>query len=447
MRWIVALVVFALSAPVHAQDELSSAVNRLLQAKQVYVAVVDAAKQDLLVALDKHVKDVAATGDLDTVRIVLAAKQNLESNGVIPDDPKLATVTGPYLAVQGKAAEALVKSYEVTIREYTKALKIEQATALQEEMRALQRGELVVTVPKPVVQAPLDPIQIKLNETKAEFASAVKSAVAVAESRMEDRARELDRLNNPTAAKAVRTALAELLKKSVAESDDSVAKQALAACARDIATAERRLLLAYTQAVSQAKREKKTEVAELIELDREDREWAKPQPGESDNWFRLFRSTNPKLWNTSHRSLGERAVPVDQAPDDTKYLRLRLIDKQNYDVILPIEKFYLPYSFNHDRFTWFGENTFDDDAYHLGIASADYKLERMNHRGAIGIGPLAQPPVQSGWGFGHLYRVDRGQGYVWQARPLPNAVLFEISVSPGPLNEAEKKVVLGGYQE
>ena len=444
-HWIVALLCWAgLLATASAQDDLSSVTTRLNQAKQLYVAVVDEAKKELLTALDKHVSDVAATGDLDAVRAVLAAKENLKTTGTVPDSPALAQVTGPFQAVQTKAAESLVQSYEAAIREFTKALKIEQATALQNEMKAFQRGEFVVTVPMVVEEGPVDPVMAKLNESKAEFNAAVKAAVTVAVGRLEDRVRELERQNNATAAAAIKNTIAELTKNSSAESDDSAAKQALASCARDLGTAELRLLLAYTQAASQAKRERKTELANEIELDREDRELAKVPPGDSGNWFRLFRSTNPKVWNTNHRAPGERALPVSEAPDNVKFVRLRLIDKQNYDVILPMEKFYLEYTYRHDRFIWHGENTFDDDAYHLGISSGDYKLERANHRGAIAIGPLNEPPVQSGWGFGHRYRVDRGQGYVWQARPLANPVLFEISVTPGPLNDAEKKVVLGG---
>ncbi len=443
--WFAALLVAAsFAAPARAQDEIEAALARLGQAKLVYVAVVDEAKKELLVALEKHVKDVAASGDLDGVRTVIAAKENLERNGTIPDSPILEKVTEPFLAIQSKAAEALVKSYEATIREYTKALKIDQATALQKEMRAFQAGEFVVTIPKPEVKGPVDPIMARLDESKAEFGQAVKSAVTVALGRLDDRARELERLGNSAAAAQLRNTAAELAKNSTAESDDSAAKQALVVCARDITAAEKRLMLAYTQAISQAKRERKTELAEEIELDREDRELAKPQPGDSAGWFRLFRSTNPKVWNTTHRTLGERAVPVDRAPEDVKYLRLRLIDKQNYDVIIPIEKFYLQYTYRNDRYTWHGENTFDNDAYHLGIASGEFKLERNIHRGSIAIGPLGENTTFSGWGFGHRYRVGRGQGQAWQGRALAAQVLMEISVSAGPLTEAEKKLVLGG---
>ncbi len=443
--WVASLVCVVGSATaVLGQQESRSEYEQLDRAKQLYVAVMEDARKELLVALEGHVKKVAETGDLDAVRQVLAAKESLEKNGNVPlDSPVLAPVLGPYQMVHAKAAESLVKSYEAAIRELTRQLKIEEATALQAEMKAFQRGELTIKSREPQQQQPLDPIQERLLQAKQEYEQAVGGATTVAIGRMEDRLKELQRQGNTVAADKVKAELQQWGNNLVgAESDDSGLRSALAAFNREVTAAERRLNLAYAQAISQAKRERKTELAEALELDREDRELNRPVPGDSPGWFRLFRSTNPKHWNTNHRAPGERAVTVDQAPDGMKYLRIRLIDKQNYDVILPMEKFYLAYSYRTDRYTWYGENTFDDGAYHLGITSGNYRLERMSQRGATAIGPPEDRPLLSGWGFGHRYRINNGQGYCWQGRTLPGPVLIEISVSPGPLNEAEQKALL-----
>src|SRR5205814_2329633 len=51
--------------------------------------------------------------------------------------------------------------------------------------------------------------------------------------------------------------------------------------------------------------------------------FASDQAGDPARWRVLFRSKNPALWNTFTNTPADFALPLQSAPPDTRYLRLR----------------------------------------------------------------------------------------------------------------------------
>jgi hypothetical protein len=174
-----------------------------------------------------------------------------------------------------------------------------------------------------------------------------------------------------------------------------------------------------------------------------------PAPAVGDvGWFVLFRSDNPKIWNTKvGRSRdSEYAVPVSSAPYNTKYIRVRRMDSKEY-VITAVRKADLLDQRDDGRYGWNGKANWLSNGHHLGIYgvtlySPNVRAAHGAARGKIFVGGAGG----GGWGFGHIGYVDTAQGYGWKGEPLAPTV-FEIAVKASPLRDDEKKHLLAAVDE
>lgn len=168
-------------------------------------------------------------------------------------------------------------------------------------------------------------------------------------------------------------------------------------------------------------------------------------PRDDARWVVLFRGRDPQAWNT-HGNATTHAVPIAQVPPDMQYLRLRRMDTGEA-ILIPL---------THDRllgairseenpglpYRWCGTNEHHWGGYHLGISEG--KLVRGFDKPA-GAGQVAVQ-VQfvdffAGSGFGHVAHGDTNtQAFGWRGTPIPPTD-FEIAVSRGPLNAAEKRAL------
>jgi hypothetical protein len=156
-----------------------------------------------------------------------------------------------------------------------------------------------------------------------------------------------------------------------------------------------------------------------------------------ERWTVLFRSDDPAVWDTD--SPGEKfAVPLQRAPEDIRYLRLRRLDTDEF-LIVPISHNLLDGAGRGSRQThwWNGTNKKEYGGRHLGIAQEPLQKFPWNTN-MISVMNVNWD-VYTGSGFGHKCQRDaEGQCYCWRGAQIPKTV-FEVAVTAGPLTEEEQR--------
>jgi len=190
----------------------------------------------------------------------------------------------------------------------------------------------------------------------------------------------------------------------------------------------------YEQALSGLSGLSKTKVEKrLAELEKV----AEGLGGAKSNWFVIFRSADPAIWNKDvNKGKDSFAIDLKKVPDKIEYLKLTNVKNNDY-VIVPITRDKLTGITDGGRYGWNGTNKFEYNGYHLGI----YDKEGDATKGAS-VCVLVPGAFQGwrGWGFGHKSK-EPGTGHTWANVEIPSTV-FEIAVKPGPLTDAESKRLL-----
>lgn len=138
----------------------------------------------------------------------------------------------------------------------------------------------------------------------------------------------------------------------------------------------------------------------------------------------LFRGRDPRLWNSFHQSEADLdlALPLELAPPDTRYLRLRRLDTGE-SVVAPCDYAGLSGLESGDgSWGWTGGSELYAGARHLGLYSAASTREAETRFG------------YGGWGFGHASGREGEQVFAWQGEIIA-PVDFEISAGTLPLKE------------
>ncbi|MCA9179413.1 MAG: hypothetical protein KDB14_33380 [Planctomycetales bacterium] len=157
---------------------------------------------------------------------------------------------------------------------------------------------------------------------------------------------------------------------------------------------------------------------------------------EHDEWTVIFRSDDPRIWNSSVNEGPNRfAIPLSRAPANTQYLRLKR--SRDEGVIIPVTHDQLGKRTESGNFGWVGTNLNKWNGRHLGVYSRRWT---DNVRGTVHIWPMENKGIR-GWGFGNHVKLDDGQSYSWDGKTVGKTV-FEISVKSGPLTDAEKRLLL-----
>jgi clan AA aspartic protease (TIGR02281 family) len=156
---------------------------------------------------------------------------------------------------------------------------------------------------------------------------------------------------------------------------------------------------------------------------------------EDAGWTVLFRSADPTRWNTSVRRADEYAVPLDKAPRNLRYLRIK---HANGDMIIVAMRYeHLGSKIVGDRVGWEGRAYDRHNAIHLGV------LDTTLNRAYVNAIDVTQHPGAgfTGYGFGNRVGTGDRQGYAWEGKPIEPTV-FEIAVTARELTVEEKRKLL-----
>jgi hypothetical protein len=160
----------------------------------------------------------------------------------------------------------------------------------------------------------------------------------------------------------------------------------------------------------------------------------------ASRWTVLFRADDPSVWDTY--APGEKfAVPLQDAPDTFRYLRLRRMDT-GAALILPLTPDQLHNGKPPTRdkgFWWNGTAKEDWKGRHLGIVEGP-RHKFPAPRDMIGV-MTENWDAFAGSGFGHKCFVNDKQYYCWRGKEIPRTV-FEIAVADGPLTPEEERCLL-----
>jgi len=125
------------------------------KAKAALDEAIQKANIALAASVDLKIKEAAATGNLDTVKKLIAEKEAFEAEGKVPASRDLKTAAAQHTQAIRKAREAMEAAYDKAVRQYTKDLKLEKATATKTEWEVFKArgaaGTPTVSAPVPIV--------------------------------------------------------------------------------------------------------------------------------------------------------------------------------------------------------------------------------------------------------------------------------------------------------
>ena len=156
---------------------------------------------------------------------------------------------------------------------------------------------------------------------------------------------------------------------------------------------------------------------------------------ETGSWIVVFRSADPKIWNTdSSQNAQNYAVQLSSVSATVKFLRIKRAN--GAAVIIPITKAMLDKYSRTGRYGFQGSKPSRYSATLLGIVDASADV-----RGKAGqVAVVEAVEALSGWGFGVV--INGGSlGTCWAGKPMP-AEPLEIAVLSRSLSADERKLLL-----
>lgn len=138
--WLSVLCVAVLLFTIGA-GETDGIREKLDAARKAYATVTTEARKNLLTAFDDRINDVAATGNLEEVKSVRADKEAFENDGKLPKPPRMIKAVNAYQIAVKNARETMEAAYDGAVRDYTKALDIENAEAVKTESESFRKGQ------------------------------------------------------------------------------------------------------------------------------------------------------------------------------------------------------------------------------------------------------------------------------------------------------------------
>jgi hypothetical protein len=149
LRYLFIFVLF-IAVRISVADDDNDIGDTLENAKSIYSDTVSKAKEDLLAAFDFAVQDVAKTGNLDGVKAILAEKKAFEAEDKLPTSQLLKKAAVDFKTSNDKARKTMTAAYDAAISSYTKALQIEKADAVKDELETFKKPSLIVQPVTPV---------------------------------------------------------------------------------------------------------------------------------------------------------------------------------------------------------------------------------------------------------------------------------------------------------
>lgn len=142
-----------------------SALSRVDSAIEDYHLAIQRINDTLAQQYDQAITDSATQGDLETAQRLTASKEAVAESGGSPPTPDAARAWHQALIEKAKAVQACVEAYQNAIDQATRAVKIEEATQLQAELKTFIADS---GIPKEVLPILADPTT-EWHEGEREF--------------------------------------------------------------------------------------------------------------------------------------------------------------------------------------------------------------------------------------------------------------------------------------
>jgi hypothetical protein len=186
----------------------------------------------------------------------------------------------------------------------------------------------------------------------------------------------------------------------------------------------------YTSALSTLSGLEKTKVENAID----DIHAAMPRSALEVDWFVIFRSADPKIWNTATNQGRSRfAVPLDAVPEGIRFLRM--VHESGDVVFIPMTRDKLANVVLGTNLVWSGAGQNVSGATVFGIGRRDANI--------IGKGGVAVFVRKNNWlsGYGFGLAGPGKNPAVWAGKPCPGTSI-EIAVTNRLLTREEQRKLL-----
>jgi hypothetical protein len=407
--------------------------EELQRAKDEHAAAVGREKEVVDFAFDQAIKATAATGKLEAVKTLMEQRKAFAADGTLPASELLQPAVATYRRNLAPIHQALLAAYDKAVKDYTRALKVQDATRVQKE------GEDFAAKVKAsgdgTQGAPDDPILARLAKAKQEQADRWAKAKGVLASAIDKEKGKAAAKGSLAAVKACET-LEEQLESTgtiPAESSGTLGR-ARASYLATVQASHRKLESAYRIAIRDCVRARNTKVAKALQKELKEGVGLGPR-----RWLVIFRSVDPKLYMTDNDDSKGLALALDRVPDSIRYLRLRWMETGRF-VIIPMRKSALQAQRKEGivkTYGWAGQNRPSWGGVRLGIFRSDWPAAK----GDVTISGPGLGRGNRGWGFGsYMHESGRGQAFGWAGKVLPTPVVFEIAVTEHSLTSDERKM-------
>lgn len=133
MRAFLTFVCVCLVCVTNAQDEVADETKTIAEAKEAFEREIDKAKQELVVAMESLIREVAETGNLDEVESLLKQLDSLKTDGSIPSTQRLLPAAKHYKEQIRRNVLAVKGVFDQLIMSHTRRLEVDQARIIQGE--------------------------------------------------------------------------------------------------------------------------------------------------------------------------------------------------------------------------------------------------------------------------------------------------------------------------
>ena len=121
--------------------------DELQAAKEEYGNVINEARGGLIAALEAEVKRVAETGNLDATLALKKELEEFKASGKLPSSSRVKTAVSSYRSTMDKARKKLIESHRNAVAEYTKALDLDKAQSIKQQLQQLEAGDSKTGLP------------------------------------------------------------------------------------------------------------------------------------------------------------------------------------------------------------------------------------------------------------------------------------------------------------
>lgn len=430
-KWYAILTVFITTGVAWADDVQ----DQLDAMKGKYRQAMDRASKQLEESIVQTIKKLAAEGKVDELTSLSREREAFLKSGALPTSETLAAAVAAYQADTARFRKVMMGFYTQAVQQYTRQLKIDEATRVDNELKTFQASHRLPAPPRTSIGSPAaaaDPIAAALQQASATHEAEYETFKREMLDTLDDELKRAAAAGDLLKVKEVQKLKEEFNERGVLKSvEDAVLQRAYARYSANANSSVTRLEAAYKKTIRDYLRKSRAKEAHELQ--------AKLWQGvglASRKWVTVFHSADPSRWLEEHSGADSYSLSLDEVPADIQALRLRRVDTGEH-VILPLAHDQLNKNVVQGAIGWSGDNLKHEVARRFGVYRTDVRGES---RGMVVVGRQGFTPF-TGWGFGSRHNIDDRQAYVWAGREIAPTP-FEIAVTSSPLDEQEARFLL-----